>query len=312
MNQVVSALSSAVPPAPNRAALLAERRRAGLLLATPAAILLLCLSLGPSAWVIVLSFTDYRLGVSALNFVGLDNYAELARDPNFWNSLRNTAIYVAVVVPGAVLTGLGAALLIESRSRLRQFYRVSYFMPVAGTLVALATAWEVILHPSFGLANLMLEGLGLSRMRFLSDPDMALLTLAGIGIWELVGFNMVLFLAGLSTIPRDLYEAAAIDGAQGGLDRFRLVTWPMLGPVTMFVIVLTAIRAFRVFETVAVLTQGGPNRSTDVLIYTLFTEGFRYFRTGYASAIAVVFLLVTVTLTLLQTRVFDRRVSYQR
>ena len=282
------------------------------MLATPAAVLLICLSLGPAAWVVVLSFTDYRFGMSALNFVGLANYAELARDPEFWNSLRNTAVYVAVVVPGSVLGGLAAALLIESRTALRRFYRVSYFLPVTATLVALATAWEVILHPTFGFANVLLEGLGFGRLRFLSDPDLALITLAGIGIWELIGFNMVLFLAGLSTIPRELYEAAAIDGAERGLDRFRLVTWPMLGPVTMFVVVLTAIRAFRVFETVAVLTEGGPNRATDVLLYTLFTEGFRYFRIGYASTIAVVFLFVTVALTLLQARLFDRRVSYQR
>ena len=123
---------------------------------------------------------------------------------------------------------------------------------------------------------------------------------------------MVLFLAGLSTIPDDLYEAAALDGAGEGFERFRLVTWPMLGPVTMFVVVLSAIRGFRVFETVAVITQGGPDRATEVLLYSLFQEGFRYFRIGSASALAVVFLVITLVLTLMQARAFDRQISYRR
>lgn len=287
-----------------------SRQRAGIALATPAAFFLVSLLLGPAVIVIFLSTTDYRFGLGDPGFIGIGNYTDLFSDPKFWNSIRNTAIYVGIVVPGSVLSGLGVALLIESRSVMRRFYRVAYFLPVTAMLVAAATAWEVILHPNFGLANVLVSALGYEKLRFFSDPDLALFTLAAIGIWELVGFNMVLFLAGLSTIPRDLYEAAAIDGATGGMDRFRMVTWPMLGPTMMFVLILTAIRAFRVFESVAVLTHGGPNRATDVILYTLFVDGFRYFRIGYASALAVVFLLVTVTLTLMQARFFDRRVHY--
>lgn len=299
-------------PAKGLVALDRDQRRAGITLSLPAAILIVLLVLGPAGLVIAFSFTDYRLGVPNINFVAFDNYMDMFTDRDFWNSLTNTLIYVAIVIPGAVLGGLGAALLIDSRRYFRRFYRVAYFMPVAGTLVALATAWQLVLHPSFGIANEFINLFGAERLPFFGDGNLALFTLAGIGIWELIGFNMVLFLAGLSTIPDDLYEAAALDGAGEGLKRFLLVTWPMLGPVTMFVVVLSAIRGFRVFETVAVITQGGPDRATEVLLYSLFQEGFKYFRIGSACALAVVFLVITLVLTLMQARAFDRQVSYRR
>ncbi len=139
---------------------------------------------------------------------------------------------------------------------------------------------------------------------------MALPTLCMIGIWQMLGLNMVLFMAGLKSIPRDLYEAADVDGADSAWERFRTVTWPMLGPATMFASVVTAIRSFQVFDTVAVLTQGGPNKATEVLLYTMYTEGFSFFRTGYASAITVVFLVVVLSLTLLQAWLAERRTHY--
>lgn len=288
-----------------------RRATAGAMLAAPAAILLLGLLILPSALVVLFSLTDYGFGAASWRFVGLDNFAELFADPGVLRALGNTAIYVAVVVPGSVAIGLGIALLIESRQILRRFYRVAYFLPVTATLVALATAWEVLLHPGFGLANLLLSALGQPKLRFLADPDLAIFTLAGIGIWQLAGFNMVLFLSGLASIPRELYDAAAVDGAARGFERFRLVTWPMLGPTTMFVVVVTAIRGLQVFDTVAVLTRGGPDKATEVLLYAIYVEGFRYFRIGYASALTVVFLALAAALTLAQTRLMDRKVHYQ-
>ena len=246
--------------------------------------------------------SDYR----RIRFVGLDNYARMLSDPGFAISLRNTALYVLVVVPVSIGWGLLVALFL-ARARFAAFYRTVYFLPVAATLVALATAWEAILHPSLGVANALLQLLGASPVRFLSDPSTALYALAGIGIWQLVGFNMILFLAGLSTIPEELYEAAAIDGADRGLKRFLLVTWPMLAPVTLFATVMTIIRAFSVFETVAVLTQGGPVKSTTVILYTFYEEGFRFFRVGYASAIAVSFFVFVTLLSLLQMRFSECR-----
>src|SRR5262249_49696368 len=131
-----------------------------------------------------------------------------------------------------------------------------------------------------------------------------------IGIWQNLGFAMVLFMAGLKSIPQDLYDAAAVDGADSVLDRLRTVTLPLLGPVTMFVVIVEALNAFRVFDTVKILTQGGPAKSSEVLLYTLYTESFEFLRTGYGAAITVVFLAIIVTLTLLQARIMDRRVHY--
>lgn len=280
------------------------------LLAAPAFALMLLLLIGPVLAVLLLSFTDYQLGARGLAFIGLDNYAELAGERVFWKSLGNTLAYVAVVVPSAVLLGLGVALLIEAGQGWRAFYRAVYFVPVMATLIAMAIAWEFMLHPQFGLINLLLKEIGLAPRNWLNDPALALPVLAGIGIWQAFGFNMVLFLAGIVSIPGHLYEAAEMDGAQSAWSRFWLVTWPMLGPVTMFVVIITAIRSFQVFDTVHALTKGGPVKSTEVLLYTMYAEGFEFLRSGYAAAVAVIFLLLVLALAVLKTRMLDRRVHY--
>ena len=156
----------------------------------------------------------------------------------------------------------------------------------------------------------VLRSLGIAGPAWLSSSDTVLLSLAFIGVWEAVGFNMVLFMAGLTAIPKELREAAAVDGAQTAWDRFRLVTWPLLGPTTLFVVTISLIRSVRVFDTVAVLTRGGPNKASEVLLYTMYTEGFTYLRLGYSAAITLVFLVIVLGLMLLQTRVLDRRVHY--
>jgi multiple sugar transport system permease protein len=286
---------------------LRQQRVTGLMLAAPAALTLIVLLLAPSSAVIVLSFTDYNLGTDWPTSVGFANYRAVAADAAFRASIVNTAVFVAVVVPASILLGLGFALLIETRIAAKAWYRTAFFLPVTATLVAMATAWEVILHPNFGLLNTILASIGLEKVRFLADPDVALFSIAAIAVWKQVGYNVILFLAGLSTIPRDLYEAAAIDGADGGWRRFLLVTAPMLAPVTLFVTVITLIRAFSEFETVAVLTDGGPLRATSVILFQLYEEAFRYLRIGTGSAIAVLFLVGVATLSLMQTILADRR-----
>lgn len=280
------------------------------LLAGPAFALMLLLLIGPVLTVLLLSFTDYQLGAPGFGFIGLDNYAELASEKVFWKSLGNTLAYVGVVVPAAVGLGLGVALLIESGRSWRAFYRAAFFVPVMATLIAMAIAWEFMLHPQFGLINLMLKPLGIAPQNWLNDPGLALWVLAVIGIWQSFGFNMVLFMAGIVSIPKHLYEAAEMDGARSGWDRFRLVTWPLLGPVTMFVVVITAIRSFQVFDTVHALTKGGPVKATEVLLYSMYAEGFEFLRSGYAAAIAVVFLVFVLILTVVKARLLDRKVHY--
>ncbi|NKE43791.1 sugar ABC transporter permease [Roseomonas frigidaquae] len=283
---------------------------AGAAFAAPAFALMLALLIGPLLVLLALSVTDYRLGAMAVKLVGLGHYAALFQDEVFQRALRNTFLYVALVLPGAVFGGLGIALLVHARVRTRSFYEVIYFLPVTSTLVAMATVWQFMLHPSLGPVSAVFAALGMAGVDLLNDPSLALGTLAMIGLWQQVGFNMVLFLAGLSAIPRDLYEAAALDGAGGGIDRFLRVTWPLLGPTTMFVTITSTIAAFKVFDTVAVLTKGGPLGSTETLLYVLYLEGFQYFRTGYAAAMTIVLLAFLIILSLLQARVIDRRVHY--
>lgn len=266
---------------------------------------------GPVLAVFVISLTDWQFGDPNPAFAGLKNYAELIADPVFWTALFNTGFYVGIVVPASVFGGLGIALLISGLTRLGTFYRAIHFIPVMVTTVAAALAWEALLHPTIGLLNHILRAMGLPGHNWLQEPALVMPVLCVLGVWETLGFTMVLFLAGLSSIPNELYDAAAIDGADGIWDRFVTVTWPMLGPVTLFVFIVTATRAFKVFDFVAVLTQGGPNKASEVLMYTIYSEGFLFLRTGYASALTVVFLAIILAFTLVQSKIFDKRVHYE-
>ena len=308
---VLLAGRAAVPAASHATARRAwQRSLVAYALSGPALLLMVLLLVGPVITVLVMSLTDYQLGAESFAFVGLDNYAEIFGDRVFWKSLTNTLIYVAIVVPGSVALGLGVALLIEAGGGLRGFYRAVYFVPVMATLIAMAISWEFMLHPQFGLVNLTLEALGIPGQNWLSDGDTVLPVLAVIGIWQLFGFNMVLFLAGLVSVPRQLYEAAEMDGVASAWARFRLVTWPLLGPVTLFVVAISGIRSFQVFDTVHVLSKGGPNKASEVLLYTMYAEGFEFFRSGYAAAVAVVFLIFVLLVTLAKTWAVERQVHY--
>lgn len=277
----------------------------------PAVFFLLVLFFLPVIGVFVIALTDWQFGARTLSFVGLANFREVFADDGFRASLFNTVIYVLIVVPGTLLLGLLIALLIESGKSCRSFYRAIHFLPFMATLTAMAIAWEALLHPTIGLVNQTLAAISLPTVNWLRDENTALPVLAVIGIWQNLGYAMVLFLAGLKSIPQDLYDAADVDGADRWLDRLRTVTLPMLGPVSMFVVTVVAVRAFESFDTVKVLTQGGPGHASEVLLYTLYRESFEYLRTGYGAAVAVVFLAIVVTLTLVQARLMDRKAHYQ-
>jgi multiple sugar transport system permease protein len=284
---------------------------AGYGLAAPAAAAIALLLFAPTIAVVAFSLTDWEFASPTVRFIGLANFAALAQDDDIRTSLVNSLWYVAIVVPGSLLLGMAIAVAIESEPTLKRFWRAVHFLPVMATMVAMAVAWEAILHPTIGLLNHLLSFAGIGARNWLSDPNLVLPVLCVIGIWENLGFAMVLFLAGLTAIPRDLYEAAELDGADSPWSRFQKVTWPMLGPVTMFVLITTAIRAFRVFDTIAVLTKGGPYKSSEMILYTIYTEGFGMMRAGYAAALTTIFLVIVLTLTLLQARVLDRRVHYK-
>ena len=281
-------------------------------LVTPATLLMLMLLIGPVFLVALLSFTDWQLGSPTFSCIGLDNYRQLFSDDVFRQSFINTCIYSVVAVPASIFLGLGAALLIEAGRSLKKFYRAAYFLPVMTCTVAMAITWQFVLHPGVGIAARILPLFGMAGYELLQEQPTALLTLCGIGIWQNLGFNMVLFMAGLSGVPDELYEARGT-----GRSRQRPGNgsgWspgPRSPRSLFFVVVITAVRSFQVFDTVHVLTQGGPNNATEVLIYTMYTEAFEFFRTGYASAITVVFLLCVLSFTLIKFAFMEKKVHYK-
>lgn len=280
----------------------------GLLFVAPACFLMLCIYILPVLVLAGFSVTDYRLGALSTAFIGIENFAKAFSDPVFMRSLTNTVVYALIVIPLGVVLGLGVALLVHGRQRSRALWEAAYFLPVTATLVAMATVWQFLLHPSIGPVNAAIKSFGFEPISFLSNPALLIPTMALIGVWQVLGFNMVLFLAGLTAIPKDLYEAARLDGARSPIDRFFTVTWPMLGPTTLFVVVTTSISAFKVFETVAVLTKG--RSGSETLLFALYLEGFEYSNTGYAAALTLIFLAIILLLSIGQTLHLDRKVHY--
>lgn len=279
-------------------------------LMAPAGVLIAALLVVPVLSVAAISLTDWQFGAASLEWVGLRNYVELWSDAVFRKSISNTLVYLFVVTIGSIAIGLGAALLIEADNSLRAFYRTAYFLPVASTLIAMAVVWQFLLHPSVGLVNQVMLALGFEARDWLKDAGLALWSLAAIGIWQMSGLAMVLFLAGLQGIPRDVRDAGELDGIVHPWDRFRCITWPLLGPTTLFVVTVCAIRSLQVFDTVHVLTRGGPNKATEVLLHTIYSEGFGFFRMGYASAMTLVFVTGIFALTLVQHAAMERRTHY--
>lgn len=306
---VVVPIDAAMPDAKSKSSSTARRMaRRGILFVLPAVLLLLAIYIIPMIVLAVFSVTDYQLGALSTKFVGLANFYKAFNDPVFLRALANTVLYAVIVIPVGVFLALGIALLVYNRKRSRAFWEIAYFLPVTATLVAMATVFQFLLHPSLGPVNAAIKWMGFEPVGFLSNPSLLIPTMAIIGIWQVLGFNMVLFLAGLTAIPKDLHEAIRLDGAKNPIDRFFKVTWPMLGPTTMFVVVTTSISAFKVFETVAVLTKG--RSGSEVLLFALYLEGFEYSNTGYAAALTLIFLAIVLVLSIGQTLHMDRKVHY--
>ena len=286
-----------------------ERRQNRLAYAfvAPATLLIVLIYLAPMAMVALTSFTDYTLVSDYWEWVGFDNYRQMLADPAVSNAVRNTFIYAALFLPGAFIIPLLLAIAIQERKQFRSILELVYFLPVTSTLAAMALVWAGLMDSRQGVINAALGWFGLGPLNFLGDPGTVLFALAGISLWSVIGFNMVLFLAGLTAIPRSLYEAAAIDGADHPVDQFFRVTWPMLAPPSVFVAVTSSITAFKLFDTVAILTKGKPDHASEVFLYLTFLEGFEYFNMGYASALSVVFLGVIFIFAAVQTFWADRQ-----
>jgi multiple sugar transport system permease protein len=248
---------------------------------------------------LVLSLTDFDIYALAdihnLRFVGLANYIGLLQNPLFWKALGNTLYFVVVGVPLSIAVSLGAALLLHSRlGTFKPLFRTAFFAPVVTTVVAVAVIWRYLFHTRYGLVNWGLSWLGIDPVDWLGDPAWAMPTIILFAVWKNFGYNMIIFLAGLQSIPEDLYEAARIDGASTPR-QFWHVTLPMLGPVLLLVGILTMAGYFQLFAEPYVITQGGPLQSTVSVLYLMYEEGFRWWNLGNASAVAfLLFALMTV------------------
>jgi multiple sugar transport system permease protein len=285
-----------------------RERAAGTLLAFPGTFLLVALMIVPALAVLPLAFTNWEFGRSQMSLIGWRNFVELAEDRRFVAALRNTIVYVVTVVPLTVAVALFLALLIDGSGKLKVFYRTAHFLPVVSTLAAMAVAWDAVLHPTFGLLNQALALVGVNGHNWLRDERLVLPTLAFIGVWHNLGFAVIMFLAGLKSIPRELLDAAALDGASAPLDKARAVILPLLGPITVFVTVITAKKALAVFDTVTVMTAGGPENASEVLLHLLYVESFEHLRAGYGASISVVYLAL-VTAIMLGQRAIDRKLA---
>jgi len=232
-------------------------------------------------------------------FVGLANVSQMLGDAKFWNALKNTAVFCIGSVPLAIGGGLLLALLLNQRVRGIRFFRGVYYVPYVTSWVAVALVWSWLFDRDYGLINLALHFFGISGPAWLSDPRWALPAVMIVFAWKWMGFYALILLAGLQNIPPMLYEAAAIDGA-GAWSRFRHVTLPMLSPATFFVVVTALINALNVFDPVVVMTQGGPNDSTQTLVKYIVDNAFQFFQIGYASTVAATTFLLVLALTLAQ------------
>jgi multiple sugar transport system permease protein len=272
----------------------------------PALIVLAAFTLYPMVQAAYLSLTNYNL-IRAAEWLGLDNYVELFRDPAFWNAFWNTVLYAVVVTPVTVVLALALAVFLNRQFMGRAFVRTAIFLPFIVSLGIIAIAWTFLLDPNIGLLAYWLGQLGVvAEQGWLSDPRYAMGAVMLVGVWKNVGFYMVMYLAGLQSIPEELHEAARLDGA-GPWQRFRSVTLPLLSNQTMLVSVMALIATLQAFDQIYVMTHGGPFFKTETLVMLIYREGFEELRFGYGAAISMVLLVFVFVLSMIQYGYFRRK-----
>jgi multiple sugar transport system permease protein len=256
-----------------------------------------------------LAFTRYDI-LTPPRFIGLRNFEFMfTGDPLFWKVLGNTVYYSLLQVPLNIVCALGLALALNARLRGVVVYRTLYFIPVVSSIIAVAIVWRWVYDADWGIANWLLSYVGVPKQNWLFDPYLAMPSVIVMNVWKNMGYNMVLFLAGLQGIPEVYYEAAKIDGARGW-HLFRHITLPLLSPVMFFVLVISVINSFQVFGAIYIMTRGGPLDATNVLVYHLYFKGFNELQMGYAAALAWVLFTFLFAITLIQNRLSKSWVHY--
>lgn len=249
---------------------------------------------------IVLSFTQYDV-ISAPRFIGLSNFEDLFTNPVFMTSLKNTAIYAFFTVPVSMAIALVLAVMLNQGIRGQMLYRTAIFIPQVTATVAIALVWLWIYNPRGGLANQLLAFFGIGQVSWLTDTSWSLPSIIAVGVWQGIGLKMLIYLAALQGLPKDVFEAASIDGATA-VQKFVQITVPMLKPATFFVLVTSIIGAFQAFDQVYILTQGGPANSTTLITYEIYKSAFQQFRMGLACAQSLVLFIFLIVLTLINRR----------
>ncbi len=282
-----------------------SERWAGVILATPALLVFAVFMFVPLLLTLWYSLHKYR-GFGTMQWIGADNYVEIIHDSTFWKALLNTVLFTAVSVPLGIVLGLGGALLLNRAMPGRGLFRALFYVPVVISGVASGVIFLRLFDPLIGLINQLLNTVGLPTVDWQGNGTAALASIIVVTTWQGVGFGMVIYLAGLQGIPREMYEAAAVDGATGW-KRFSNITWPLLGPTTFFLVVYSIILSFQVFDVVYVMTRGGPGTSTTFLVQYAYDQGFNQRRQGYAAAIGVIIYVIVLMFTVAQWRLSRRR-----
>lgn len=280
------------------------------LMILPAVVLFLIFTVYPIVDLVRLSFTSWNLLDPVKTYVGWANYRALWSDPDFIRVLFNTFAYTVLTVTLCLASGLLLALWLNRKGALRGFAQAAVFSPHIISLVSVSLLWLWMMDPQFGLLNWVLVTLGAGRFPWLTHPDTALVSLVLVQVWKSAGYNALVLIAGLQSVPRELYEAADLD-LTPPWRRFVRITLPMLSPTLFFLLVVNTIDSFKVFDTIAVMTQGGPVNSTNMLVYYVYENAFDYFKIGYASAAGVVLLVLTGLMTFLHFGLLARRVHYR-
>ena len=276
----------------------------------PALLAILTFFFFPALAALGVSLTDFDIYALAdlgnLRFVGLDNYLQLFENPLFWKAVGNTVYFVGVGVPLSIVVSLSSAVILSSKLvRFKAVFRTTLFAPVVTTAVAVAVVWRYVLHTRYGLLNFGLDRLGIPPIDWLGDPAWSMPAIILFSVWKEFGYNMLIFLAGLQTIPLELYDAARMDGANAW-QQFRYVTLPALAPVVLLVGILTMARFFQLFTEPYVMTEGGPLRSTTTVLFFMYEEGFKWWSLGAASAVAFTLFALMLVVTKMQFSVANR------
>ncbi|GKS10644.1 MULTISPECIES: carbohydrate ABC transporter permease [Paenibacillus] len=314
MKQDSSNVSRAAASAPKKPFWNHRRKEAtiGWLFLSPELIGIVLLYLFPVLFSLYMSLCDWNLlgGMSSVKFVGLQNYVEMFQDDKVLAAIKNNLIYTVLTVPVGMALSLVLAVLIHTKVYAQSYFKVAFFIPYISSIIAVGAVWSALYHPSLGPINGFLKSMGIDNPpMWLADPKYALLSIAIIAIWAGLGYQIIIYMAGLSGIPDDMYEAASIDGASS-LQKFYKITMPMLGPTNTFLFITLLMGSFKVFDLIAFLTSGGPNNASTVLVYRIYEEGFRNFRMGYASSISWLLFAIVGLITLISWQIQKRQVHY--